>query len=64
MKEVQKKKLDLKWRSVEGMIEETDTSVKENVKSKKFLTQNIQENWGTMKRLNLRIIGREEREDS
>jgi hypothetical protein len=38
MKEVQKKKLDLKWRSVEGMIEETDTSVKENVKSKKFLT--------------------------
>ena len=29
--------------------------VKENVKSNKFLTQNIQEIWDTMKRPNLRI---------
>ena len=41
---------------VEDTIEEIDTSVKENVKSKKFLTQNIQEIWDTMKRPNLRII--------
>ena len=38
--------------------------VKENVKSKKFLTQNIQEIWDTMKKPNLRIIGIEEGEDS
>ena len=46
--------------SVEDMIEEIDTSVKENVKVKRFLTQNIQEIWKTMKRPNLRIIGIEE----
>ena len=32
------------------MIEETDPSVKENVKSNKFLTKKIQEIWDTMKR--------------
>ena len=36
---------------------------KENSKSNKFLTQNIQEIWGTMKRPNLRIIGVEEGEE-
>jgi hypothetical protein len=45
------------------MIEETDTSVKENVKFIKFLTQNLQEIWDTMKRPNLKIIGREEKEE-
>ena len=39
------------------MIEEIDILVKENVKSKKFLAQNIQEMWSTMKRPNPRIIG-------
>jgi hypothetical protein len=34
--------------------------IKENIKSKKFLTQNIQEIQDTMKRPNLRIIGKEE----
>ena len=34
----------------EDMIEEIDSSVKENVKSNKSLTQNIQEIWDTMKR--------------
>jgi hypothetical protein len=33
-------------------------------KKKKVLAQNIQEIWGSMKRLNLRIIGREEGEES
>ena len=36
---------------------------KENIKSNKFLTQNIQEIWDTMKRTNLRIIGIEEGEE-
>ena len=39
---------------VKDKIEEIDISVKVSVKSKKFLTQNIQEFWDTMKRLNLR----------
>ena len=45
---------------IKEMIEEMDTLVKENVKSKKFLTQNIQEIWDTMKRRNLRIEIKEE----
>ena len=36
--------------AVENMIECMDTSVKENVKSRKLLTQNIQEIWATIKR--------------
>jgi hypothetical protein len=48
----------------EGTIEIIDTTVKENAKSKKLLTQNIQEIQDTMKRSNLRIIGIEESEDS
>jgi hypothetical protein len=40
-----------------------DTTVKENEKCKKFLTQNIQEIQETM-RPNIRIIGIEESEDS
>ena len=42
------------------MIEETDTSFKENIKSKRFLTKNTNETWDTMKRPNLRIIEIEE----
>ena len=34
---------------IEDIIEENDTSVKENAKAKKFLTQNIQEILDTMK---------------
>jgi hypothetical protein len=49
---------------IEDTIEEINTLVKENVKSKKFLTQDIQEIWDTMKKPNLRIIGLEEGEDS
>ena len=45
---------------VEDTIEETDSLVKENIKSNKFLTQDIQKIWDTMKRQSLRIIGIEE----
>jgi hypothetical protein len=45
---------------VEDRTEEIDTSVKENVKSKKFLAQTTQEIWDTMKRPNLRTTGIEE----
>ncbi|KAL6037201.1 hypothetical protein STEG23_016771 [Scotinomys teguina] len=43
--------------NVEDTIEEIDSSVKENTKSKKVIKQNVQEIWDTMKRPNLRIIG-------
>ena len=49
---------------VEDTMEEIDVSVKENVKSKKFLTQTVQEIQDNIKRQNLRIIGIEEKEDS
>ena len=45
-------------------IENIDTTVKENAKSKNLLTQNIQEIQDRMKTPNLRIIGIEEGEDS
>ena len=41
---------------MEDIIEESDIVVKENVKSKMFLTQNIQEILDTMERPNLRIF--------
>ena len=47
----------------EDSIEEINSVDKENTKSNKFLTQNIQEIWDTVKRPNLRIIGVEEGED-
>jgi predicted nuclease with TOPRIM domain len=40
---------------VEGIVEEIDTTVKENSKHKKLLIQIIQEIQDTMKNLNLRI---------
>ncbi|ERE73973.1 Transposase, L1 containing protein [Cricetulus griseus] len=48
---------------VEDTLAEIDSSTKENLKSKKSLSQNIQEIWDTMKRPNLRIIGIEEGEE-
>jgi hypothetical protein len=39
------------------------TTIKENAKFKKILTQNIQEIQDTMRRPNLRLIGIEETED-
>ena len=46
------------------MKEGIDTSVKENVKSKKILTQHFQEVWNTMKRPSLTIIGIEGGEET
>ena len=40
-----------------------ESTVKENAKCKKLITQNIQELQDTMRRPNLRIIGIEESED-
>jgi chromosome segregation ATPase len=48
----------------EDTIENFDTTLKENAQSKNLLTQNIQEIQNTMRRLNLRIICKEESEDS
>ena len=48
----------------EDTIESSDTTVKENAKSKQLLTQNIHEIQDTMRRPNLKIIGIEESEDS
>lgn len=56
--------MEEKISGMEDIIEEMDASVTENVKSKTFLTQNIQGIWDKMKRLKLGIIGREEGEKS
>uniref|UniRef100_A0ABK0LEB8 Nucleic acid binding protein n=1 Tax=Rattus norvegicus TaxID=10116 RepID=A0ABK0LEB8_RAT len=48
----------------EDSIEIIDSTVKDNVKEKKLLVQNIQEIQDSMRRSNLRIIGVEESEDS
>ena len=47
----------------EDSIENIGTTIKENRKCKKILTQNIQEIQDTMRRPNLRIIGTDENED-
>ena len=46
--------------STENTIENIDTTIKENAKWKKILTQNIQEIQDTLRRPNLRIICIEE----
>jgi len=48
----------------EDSIEIIDLTVKDNVKQKKLLVQNIQEIQDSMRRSNLRIIGIGESEDS
>ena len=48
---------------VEDSIETIDSTVKENAKCKKLVSQNIQEIQGTMRRPNLRIIGIDKSED-
>jgi hypothetical protein len=48
---------------VEDSIGNMDTTVKENAKCQKILTQNSQEIQDTMRRPNLRIIGVDENED-
>ena len=48
----------------EDTIANIDTTVKENARCKKLLTQNIQTIQDTMRRPNIRIIGINENEDS
>ncbi|ERE69936.1 LINE-1 type transposase domain-containing protein 1 [Cricetulus griseus] len=50
--------------AIEDSLEDIHSSTKENLKSNKSLTQNIQEIWDTVKRPNLRIIGIEEGEET
>ena len=47
----------------EDTIEKINAQIKENSKSNKFSSQNIQEIWDTIKNPNLRIIGIEEGEE-
>ena len=49
--------------SAEDSIGHMDTTIKENAKCKKILTQNIQEIQDTMRKPNLRIIGVDENEE-
>jgi DNA-binding FrmR family transcriptional regulator len=58
------KEIEERISGAENTIEAIDTTVKENAKCKKILTQNIQEIQDTMRKSNLRIIGMEESEDS
>ena len=54
------------WKRISGAedsIENIGTTIKENAKCKKILTQNIQEIQDTMRKTNLRIIGVDENED-
>ena len=55
--------MDQRISGAEDTIENIDTTMKENAKCKKNLTQNTQEIQDTMRRPNLWIIGIEERED-
>jgi uncharacterized coiled-coil protein SlyX len=56
------KEIEESLSGAEDTIENIDTTVTENTKCKKLLTQNIQEIQETMRRPNLRIIGIEESE--
>jgi hypothetical protein len=47
----------------EDSTNKTGTTIKENAKCKKILTQNVQETQDTMRRPNLKIIGVDENED-
>ena len=48
---------------ISDTIEKINALIKENTKSNKFSSQNIQEIWNTIKRPNLRIIGVEQGEE-
>ena len=55
--------MDERISGAEDSIENISTTIKENAKCKKILTQNIQEIQDTMRRPNLWIIGVDENED-
>jgi hypothetical protein len=60
----QNQEIEERISEAEDTLENIDTTVKENAKCKKFLTQNTQEIQNTMRRQNLKIICTEEIEDS
>jgi uncharacterized coiled-coil protein SlyX len=51
------KEIEKRISGAEDTIENIDTTIKENMKCKNILTQNIQEIQDTMRRTKLRIIG-------
>jgi predicted RNase H-like nuclease (RuvC/YqgF family) len=57
------KEMEERISGAENSIGNMDTTIKENVKFKKILTQNIQEIQDTMRKLNLWTIGIDENED-
>ena len=57
------KETEERFSDTEDTIEEINSLIKEQNKFNKFLTQNIQEIWDTVKSPNLRIIGVEEGEE-
>jgi hypothetical protein len=57
------KEIEERISGADDTIENIGTTIKENAKCKKILTQNIQEIQDTMRRQNLRIISLEESED-
>ena len=57
------KEMEERISGAEDSIENMDTTIKENAKYKKTLTQNIQEIQDTTRRPNLRIIDIDENED-
>jgi hypothetical protein len=56
-------KMEERISGAEDSIENIGTTIKENAKCKKILTQNIQDIHNTIRRPNLRIIGVDENED-
>jgi hypothetical protein len=56
-------KMEERNSGAEESIESMDTTIKENAKYKKVLTQKIQEIQDTLRRQSLQIIGRDENED-
>ena len=57
-----KEEMEERISGTEDSIKNKGTTIKENAKCKKILTQNIQEIQDTMRRANLRIIGIDESE--
>ena len=57
------KEMEERISGAEDSIENMVTTIKENTKYKKILTQNIQEIQDTMRRPNLRIVGIDENEN-
>jgi hypothetical protein len=56
--------MEEKIQGVQDTIKEVDVLVKDNVKYKNLLAQNIQELWDTMKRQSLKLIGMKDGEET